>query len=136
MRFTFQIEIARPPEEVFAYLADPSHLPEWQESAVEVRVEDDRFHEVRKAFGRRLESVLEVEERDAPRRFVVRTIEGPLPIRAEHDLEPAADGTRLSVAVEGEPGGMLGPATRLLVRGAERQFKGDFARLKRILESR
>ena len=27
------IEIARPPDEVFAYVTDPSRFPEWQEDA-------------------------------------------------------------------------------------------------------
>jgi hypothetical protein len=33
------VEIARPPTEVFEYLTDPSHLPEWQESVVAVQGE-------------------------------------------------------------------------------------------------
>jgi hypothetical protein len=31
------IEISRRPEDVFTYLTNPSHLPDWQESAVSVR---------------------------------------------------------------------------------------------------
>jgi hypothetical protein len=34
------IEISRRPEDVFAYVTDPSRLPEWQESVVSVRRED------------------------------------------------------------------------------------------------
>jgi len=30
------IEISRSPEDVFPYVTDPSHLPEWQESVVSV----------------------------------------------------------------------------------------------------
>jgi Polyketide cyclase / dehydrase and lipid transport len=30
------IEIARPPEEVFAYITDPSRFPEWQHDVVRV----------------------------------------------------------------------------------------------------
>ena len=33
------IEIARSPEEVFAYVTDPSRLAEWQESVVSSRAE-------------------------------------------------------------------------------------------------
>jgi uncharacterized protein YndB with AHSA1/START domain len=33
------IEISRRPEDVFTYLTNPSHLPDWQESAVSVRGE-------------------------------------------------------------------------------------------------
>ena len=31
------IEISRRPKDVFTYLTNPSHLPDWQESAVSVR---------------------------------------------------------------------------------------------------
>ena len=30
------VEISRRPEDVFAYITNPSHLPEWQESVVRV----------------------------------------------------------------------------------------------------
>jgi uncharacterized protein YndB with AHSA1/START domain len=30
-------EVARPPDEVFAYVADPSRFPEWQDDVVPVR---------------------------------------------------------------------------------------------------
>lgn len=36
---TVSVEIARPPEEVFAYVTNPSHLSEWQESVVSVERE-------------------------------------------------------------------------------------------------
>jgi len=31
------VQISCAPEDVFAYLTDPSHLPEWQESVVSAR---------------------------------------------------------------------------------------------------
>ena len=34
------VEISRSPEDVFAYITDPSHLPEWQESVVRVKTDD------------------------------------------------------------------------------------------------
>ena len=33
------IEIARRPEDVFAYVMDPTRLPEWQESLLRTRTE-------------------------------------------------------------------------------------------------
>ena len=35
------IDIARPPEEVFAFATDPSRFAEWQRDVVRVRVEGD-----------------------------------------------------------------------------------------------
>jgi uncharacterized protein YndB with AHSA1/START domain len=40
-------EVARPPEEVFAYVADASGFGEWQEGVVGGRVEGDEPHAVR-----------------------------------------------------------------------------------------
>jgi uncharacterized protein YndB with AHSA1/START domain len=34
------VEISRTPADVFAYVTDPSHLPEWQASVVDVQHDD------------------------------------------------------------------------------------------------
>jgi uncharacterized protein YndB with AHSA1/START domain len=39
---TSHIEIARPAEEVFAYVTDPARFSEWQDDVVSVRVEAGR----------------------------------------------------------------------------------------------
>ena len=44
------VEISRRPEDVFAYVTDPTHLPEWQESVVSVRA-DSPFHRGLKGDG-------------------------------------------------------------------------------------
>ena len=71
-------------------------------------------------------------EYEAPRLFVLRALDSPVPFTVRHELEPAAGGTRLTVTAEGDVPGF---AAGLLTRRAERQFRKDFARLKRILES-
>jgi uncharacterized protein YndB with AHSA1/START domain len=140
MRFTLSVDIARPPDEVFAYLADPSNLPAWQESAVEAHREGGpglgaRVVERRRMLGHEVESTLEVSEYEELRLLTLRTVKGPIPLEVRHALSPSGTGTRLEVAIEGEGGGMLGLARKMAVRAAERQFKGDFERLKRVLES-
>ena len=35
------VEIDRRPEDVFAYVTDPSHFTEWQDAVVSARLEDD-----------------------------------------------------------------------------------------------
>ena len=61
------LEIARPVEEVFAYLTDVARLPEWQSSAESAELEGElregaRIKEVRAFMGRRATSTLEVSE--------------------------------------------------------------------------
>jgi uncharacterized protein YndB with AHSA1/START domain len=143
IRSEFTVEIARPPADVFAYLADPSKVPEWQSSAVEAKLATDgaigvgsRIEEVRSFVGRRVRTTLEVTEYEPERRFSLKTVEGPVPVEVRHTLEPSNGGTRLRFVGTGDPKGFGGFAQSLLVRAAEREFKRDFRRLKAILEDR
>src|SRR5256885_15562417 len=111
-RFEVTVEIARPVAEVFAALADPHRLTEWQASAVEVHAHGPigpgaHFHEVRRIMGRRLEGTTEVTEYDPPRRFAVRSRTGPIRFHVRHTLESADGGTRITVVAEGEATGAL-----------------------------
>lgn len=132
MRAELTIEIARPREEVWAYLTDVSNAPAWQSGVKSAALRDGRIEETRKLFGRELHTALEIVEQEEPRLFTLRALNSPVPFSVRHELEPAGDGTRLTVVAEGEVPGF---AAGLLTRRAERQFRTDFARLKAILES-
>ena len=83
VRVELSVDINRPPSEVFAYLTDATHLPEWQSSALEARWEGEkgrggRVKEVRKFLGRcELRPVLEAVADDEKRRPRVRAAELP-----------------------------------------------------------
>ena len=127
------IEIERSPEDVFSYLTDVSNLPAWQTGVKNATLSDGRIEESRTLLGRELTTMLEVVEQEEPRLFTLRALDGPVQLTVRHELEPADGGTRLTVTADGDvPGGF---AAGLLVRGAERQFRKDFERLKQILES-
>ena len=132
MRAELTIEIARRPEDVFAYLTDVSHLPEWQAGVQSATLRDGRIEESRSLLGREFQTTLEIVAREEPRLFALRALDGPVRFTVRHELEPADGGTRLTVTAEGEVPGF---AAGLLARGAERQFRKDFERLKQILES-
>ena len=132
MRAELTIEIARTPEDVFAYLTDVSNLPAWQAGVKSATLRDGRIEESRTLLGRELHTELEIVEREEPRLFTLRALDSPVPFRVRHELEASGDGTRLTVTAEGDVPGF---AEGLLRRRAERQFRKDFERLKRILES-
>lgn len=132
MRAELTIEIARTPEEVFSYLTDVSNVPTWQAGVKSAALRDGRIEESRTLFGRELDTTLEIVEQEEPRLFTVRAVGGPVPFTVRHELEPADAGTRLTVAAEADVPGF---AAGLLAKGAERQFRKDFERLKQILES-
>jgi carbon monoxide dehydrogenase subunit G len=133
------VHIDRPPADVFSYLAEVEKAPEWQSSALEVSAESEisagtRIREIRNFLGRRAESTLEVTEYEPGRKFSLRVVSGPLPLEVRHALTPEGEGTRLDWVAEADTSRFPKLAVRMMAGTAERQFKGDLERLKRVLE--
>ena len=141
MRAEVVVEIARSPEEVFAYLVDVANLPAWQSGVHSAELEGEphagaRIRESRHMLGRELQTTLEIEEYEPSRLFTLRALDGPISFSVRHELEPSGGGgTRLTVTGEGDPGMLPGFAAGIIARRAQRQFQKDFERLKRLLES-
>ena len=136
MRAELTVEIARTPEEVFDYLVDVSNLPAWQSGVRSARREGDRIHESRHLLGRELSTALAIDEEERPRLFAIRALDSPVPFSVRHEIEPnGSGGTRLTVVGEGDAGLLPGFAAGIMARRAEKQFRKDFERLKRLLES-
>jgi carbon monoxide dehydrogenase subunit G len=129
------VEIARTPEEVFDYLADVSNLPSWQSGVHAARREGSQIHESRHMLGRELSTTLEIEQEERPRLFTLRAVNSPVPFTVRHELERNGGGTTLRVVGEGDAGMLPGFAAGIMARRAEKQFRKDFERLKRLLES-
>jgi carbon monoxide dehydrogenase subunit G len=142
VRAELSIAIARSPEDVFAYLADVGNLTEWQSGVHSAEIEGGaaaaagaRFVESRTLLGKEMTTTLEIADFEPPRLFTLRALDGPALLTVRHQLAPSGDGTELRVVVEGEVKHMPGFAAGLMMRGAERQFRKDFERLKRVLEA-
>lgn len=101
------IEIARSPEDVFAYVDDLSRHGEWQPLIVSVHVETDgptrvgtRATEVRR-IGRREEAVTyEITEHEPPHRFAFRGVAGPIRPEATGTIEALDGGSRSRMTLE------------------------------------
>jgi uncharacterized protein YndB with AHSA1/START domain len=132
-----RIEIARPPEEVFAYVADPTRFPEWQSDVVSVRLHDDgRFTTVRRVGGADRAMTQEVTAREAPRRWSVRGVDGPIRPNVDLTVEPLADGAGSAVTFAFDyDGHAMGNALLPLVRRVTAQRAPlSVRRLKELLE--
>lgn len=141
MRLEHSLTVARPVEEVFAFIADPANLPSWQSGLVEVRPESTgpglgaRHGEVRSFMGKHIEQTLEVTAYEPPTRLDFAVVQGPLPLRVEHTFAPTDAGTEIHVVGEGDVGALFRLAEPLVVRAVKRQSQADFARLKELLEA-
>jgi uncharacterized protein YndB with AHSA1/START domain len=138
MEFEHEIEIAREPADVFAYLTDPAKLSTWQPTTVRVERErtgalslGERFDEVHKAMGRELRTTVEVVAYEAPRRFELHIVSGALPLDGRWELEPSNGGTRVRFTGHGPVRGAMRLAKPVLAR----QFRGHHRRLKSLLEA-
>ena len=132
MRAELTIEIARTPEDVFAYLSDVSNLPAWQAGVRAAEQTGNRIEETRSFLGREMHTTLEVVESESPRVFTLKALNGPVRFTVTHELEAAGGGTRLTVVADGDVPGF---ASGIVAQQAKRQFSRDFARLKEILEA-
>ena len=143
MRIEESVQINRPLEEVYEYVANPENLPEWTGTVIETHkdtpgplLEGSSFTSVGKFLGRRIESPFEVTAHEFPRRHTHKSTGGPLPTEWTLTFEEVAGRTRYTQVAEGEPGGFFGLVGPLLERVGRRQLKTDLENLKDLLEAR
>ena len=139
------VEIARRPEDVFAYVTDPSHLSEWQESVVSARREGDgpvaagsRVVVKRHVRPRDMKMNMEISELNPPRNWTVRGVDGPVRGTAKGAIEPLEGGQRskVTIALEFEGHGLGKLLVPLVVRRqATAEMPKNMQNLKQRLES-
>lgn len=135
------VEIARTPEEVFAYVTDPAQLSTWQDAEEVSQLTPGaigpgtRFREIHKVFGIRRTEITEVVVFEPGRRFDIRVLEGP-PVDGRWDFEAAGAGTRLTLTPTARLPGPLRVAEPLMAFMTALVFGRFHRRLKRALEAR
>jgi len=141
MSITQSIEIARPPEEVFAYIDDLSRHGEWQSQIESSRVETEgptrvgtRAVETRNVPGGKREFTYEITEHDPPRLAAFTVLNGPVRPHGRLTVEPAASGARYTVDLQMVGHGFGKLLAPLAERQARKQIPKDLAALKDKLE--
>jgi uncharacterized protein YndB with AHSA1/START domain len=139
------IEIARPPDEVFSYVTDPSRFAEWQDDVVRVRMEEgrppsvgSRFTTTRRIGGVNRTMTQEITETRPPRSWAVHGVDGPIRPEASITIEPLDDGarSRVTFALDFEGHGIGVPLVPLVRRQAHKGAPISYRNLKERLESR
>lgn len=136
-----QIEIARPPDEVFSYVTDPSRFAEWQAGVVGGSTEGGRPPMVgskctttRRIGGAARAVTSTITEMSPPRSWAVRGIDGPIRATVKVTVEPLDKPlhSRVTVALDFEGHGIGKLLVPLVVR---RQARGEMpANLRRLKE--
>jgi uncharacterized protein YndB with AHSA1/START domain len=136
------IDIDRPPLEVWSFLSDASNNTKWQggmrrcEWTSSPPIALGSTYEQEATFmGRTVHSVFEVTDYRPPRSITITSTEGTFPIEVTRSVDPLDDAScRVRARVQGGPTGsgrFFDPLTQLLVK---RSVKRDYRRLRNLLE--
>lgn len=139
------IDIDRRPEDVFSYVTEPSHIPEWQESAVSATKLGDaplavgsKVKVTRRIGRREMPMTMQVSELDPPRSWRIDGIDGPVRGHVKGTIEPIADGerSRVTLALDFESHGIGKLLAPLVVRPhARKEMPRNEQHLKDVLEA-
>jgi uncharacterized protein YndB with AHSA1/START domain len=139
------IEISRRPEDVFSYMTDPSHFPDWQGSVVSADTHGDaplavgsRAVVTRRIGRRELVTTEEVTELNPPKSWGFRGV-GGLAVTgiAEGTVQPLDGGrrSRVTISLEFEAHGFGKLLVPLFIRRqARKQLPRNERKLKELLE--
>lgn len=136
-----EVVIARPRDEVAAFMFDPNNDLIWTNGVVEVKprqpgrlAKGAEVERVSKFLGRRLHYVIEVLEAEGDE-FVEMLTTSPFEMRVRYQLDDHADGTRARIRARGGGTGFYKMAAPLLSRMVRRAIQGDLDTLKEYLDA-
>ncbi|GHI04564.1 hypothetical protein AQI88_40880 [Streptomyces cellostaticus] len=139
--FHEEIDVDRTPGDVWAYLSDPSHLPEWQASAVSVEQLDEgpfglgsRIRVTRHVGLRDMPMTMQVTEFEPPRSWGLRGIDGPVRGSVHGEVTPLPDGrAHVTMDLDFEGRGIGRVLLPLVVRP---QVRRELPRNEQLLKER
>ena len=138
---TIAITIARPIEEVFAFVSDARNRPRWDESVDSEELTSPEpvgvgstIRTRMRSMGRDYELGWEVVEHDPPTGQRIESTSGPFSTTLVYDLSEDGDGTLVRFSVTGRPAGALRLMQPLIARNTQRNLDQAFPRLKELLE--
>lgn len=137
-------QVPAPPDEVFAFLADPANLPSWQTGIVSAeRTSPDPIgvgstaRVVRELAGQRLAVDLAVTAYEPGRRLVLESAVSGIGVEAELDLAPRDGATELRFAMTIRAQNIfMAPIEGMVADGAQRDLEDSVKRLQAVFEDR
>ena len=137
--FKHSIEIERPAEAVFAYIADASNNPDWQGGMKSCRWTSDppmtlgaTYAQEASFMGRTISTHFKVTEFTPGRSISIESTESTFPIQVTRSVEPLSEGScRVTAHVRGQPTGVL----KLFSGMVKSSIRKDYEALRGKLEA-
>jgi len=135
------VVIARPVEQVFAFVADHQNLPAWTVGVKNSErltdgppADGSRYRVVGSMLGRVIESSYQVTAFEPGRGFDGTMSSPAFGFTEQYRFEPDRDATRVSMTASVEPRGLFRLLGPVMAAGVRRQVRADHRRLKTVLE--
>lgn len=137
------VTVNRPPQDVWAYITEFAHGPEWIPGQLEKQAltpapygPGTRIRAVQKVPGRVVESTFEIAEWQPAERLVERSVDGPLQVQVAYDLDPIAPAeSRLTLTYDITGRGVYKLVELLTARSIRGSLPAACTRLRRNVES-
>ena len=140
--FHTSVGVARPIEEVFAYVSNPHFFPQWNSAVQAVQCTSGEASRLGSTYSMRrqlptgvVDNELEIVGCEHPTEFTIRTVSGPTPFTYRYQFDPDGADTVVhldaTVKLQGVAA-ILGPLAAHAVR---RGVDANFAALKLTLET-
>jgi uncharacterized protein YndB with AHSA1/START domain len=134
-------QIAAPPDEVYAFLAEPANLPRWQAGIVAAErtsppptTVGSTARVMLELMGQQVSAEITVREADPPRRLALAASVSGMGIVASLDLTPHDGGTEITLASEVRAENIfMAPLERMVTDTAERDLDASLTRLQAAL---
>lgn len=138
-----EITIQCPIVKVSSYASNPDYAPEWYDNidSAEWLTEkplalDSQIAFKAKFLGRELAYVYEIEEYIPGERLVMKTANGPFPMKTTYTWEDLGEnGTKMMLRNQGEPSGFSKVFTPFMSMLMKKANQKDLRKIKQILEN-
>lgn len=142
IKVNVSININKPYQEIFAYIANFENNPKWQGGMLEATFTSDgplqigsTYEQVATFLGKKIYTTFEVIQFEKDHLIKINSVESSFPITVTRFVEPAAEGTKVSAIVEGDASKFFKIAQPLLKAMVKRSVTSDYKRLKKLMES-
>jgi ligand-binding SRPBCC domain-containing protein len=133
--------IRAPVNLVWAFATDPANDTRWIGGLRSVRMVTSppvgvgtRTERTAAFLGRPIQYVMEVDGMVTGDRLTMHSVAGPFPMFVTYRFTKQDDATRMTIRVQGGPGGLLGLLSPLLALAAKRNVASDLRRLRSLME--
>jgi hypothetical protein len=138
---TSSVDVDRPADEAFAFVAEAENNPRWQRGmrscrwTTEPPIRVGSVYEQEASFlGRPITSTFEVVDLQPGRSITIRTIRSTFPIEVTRSVEPlGGSGARIRALVRGDASGVYRLGRPLLRRVVQRSVRRDYRHLRELL---